>query len=339
MGPGSLPPGPTPPGTIRRRLPDSHERHDTLRPRALFPGARVALVAPGGALPPGRLEASRQCCRRLGLEPVVASPRGKRRGFLAAPDDERLAEVQCALDDPEIDAIWALRGGYGAIRIVDRLDLGRQRSDPVPFIGFSDNTVLHVAHGEAGVASFHGPHPSGDFPPATEEMFRRVLFSPDPAGALRGEGPEPAGRPLFGGQAHGPLWGGNLATLASLCGSSCALVASGRILCLEDVGEPAYRVDRMWAQLERAGVFRGVKGLALGGFTQLPEGEGDAVHAVLRERALRLRVPAVSNLPFGHRAHNATLPLGIRARLDGDEGKLEILEGAVVPASRRAHAR
>ena len=319
-------------------MSDPEDPKAALRPRALFPGARVALVTPGGPLPPARLEASHERCRRLGLDSVLTSPREKERGFLAASDDRRLAELQRAFDDPEIDAVWALRGGYGAIRIVDRLDLARQRSDPIPFIGFSDNTVLHVAHGEAGVASFHGPHPSGDFPPGTEEAFRRVLFSPLPAGALRGEDPYPAGRPLVGGQARGPLWGGNLATLASLCGSSSALGAAGRILCLEDVGEPAYRVDRMWVQLERAGVFRGVNGLALGGFTQLPEGERQAVHRVLRERALRLGVPAVSNLPFGHMAHNATLPLGIDARLDGDEGKLEIVEGAVNPGSRNPHA-
>ncbi len=318
-------------------MPDSGEPYAILRPRALFPGARVALVAPGGALSPARLAAARQRCRGLGLDPVLSSPRGKARGFLAASDDERLAELQRALEDPDIDAVWALRGGYGAIRIVHRLDLGRQRSDPIPFIGFSDNTVLHVAHGEAGVASFHGPHPGGDFPPGTEAAFRRVLFSTDPAGPLRGEGPHPAGRPLVGGRADGPLWGGNLTTLASLCGSSIALAASGRILCLEDVGEPAYRVDRMWVQLERAGVLRGVKGVALGGFTQLREGEGEAVHAVLRERALELGVPAVTNLPFGHMAHNVTLPLGIRAQLNGDEGRLEIVEGAVEPASPSPH--
>ena len=239
-------------------MPEPADAEVPLRPRALRPGAKVALVAPGGPLEPERLETSRRRCRRLGLEPVLFPAARGRSGFLSASDAERLADLQDAFDDPEIDAVWALRGGYGAIRIVDGLRLGRQHRDPIPFIGFSDNTVFHLAHAEIGVVSFHGPHPGGEFPAATEAAFRRVLFA--------GDSPEP---PLIegsvagtrtGGIAEGPVWGGNLATLASLCGSASPLSADGRILCLEDIGEPAYRIDRMWVQLERAGVFRGGQG-------------------------------------------------------------------------------
>ena len=308
-------------------MPEPAGAEAPLRPRALRPGARVALVAPGGPLEPERLATAQRRCRRLGLEPVLFPSARGRSGFLSASDAARLADLQDAFDDPEIDAVWALRGGYGAIRIVDRLGLERQHRDPIPFIGFSDNTVFHVAHAEAGVISFHGPHPGAEFPAATEAAFRRVLFA--------GDSPEP---PLIegsvagtrtGGIAEGPVWGGNLATLASLCGSASPLSADGRILCLEDIGEPAYRIDRMWVQLERAGVFRGVRGVALGGFTGPTAKEEEVVRTVLRERVRELGVPVAADLPFGHMARNVTLPIGVRARVDGEKGTLELLQRAV----------
>jgi muramoyltetrapeptide carboxypeptidase len=136
------------------------------------------------------------------------------------------------------------------------------------------------------------------------------------------------------GVAEGPLTGGNLALLSSLCGTRDALAARGAILALEDVGEPAYRVDRMLLQLHRSGALDGVAGLALGRFTGRDddeEGEERAVAAVLAEWAGRLGVPAVRDLPFGHVAHNCTLPLGVRVRLDAARGVLDLLEPAVRP--------
>ena len=310
-------------------MPEHGGPEAPLRPRALRPGARVALVAPGGPLKADRLEISQRRCRRLGLEPVLFPSARGRSGFLSASDAERLADLQDAFDDPEIDAVWALRGGYGAIRIVDRLRLDRQRRDPIPFIGFSDNTVFHVAHADVGVVSFHGPHPGAEFPAATEEAFRRILFAGDLREPPVIKGSAAARGTLAGGIAEGRLWGGNLATLASLCGSASTLSADGRILCLEDIGEPAYRIDRMWVQLERAGVFRGVGGVALGGFTKPPPGEREAVRRVLRQRVRGLGVPVAADLPFGHMARNMTLPLGVRARVDGGKGTLEVLQRAV----------
>jgi muramoyltetrapeptide carboxypeptidase len=296
-----------------------------LWPRPFRPGAKVALVAPAGPLDPDRINLSEERCRSLGLEPLVFPSARLRSGFLAGPDEERLRDLQAAFDDPEVDGVWALRGGYGTMRIVDRLDLRRQLRDPIPFVGFSDNTTLHVRHHALGVVSFHGPHPGGDFPPESEAAFRRVLFSPSPAGPLPAGPDDPAPRTLVPGSARGRLFGGNLAVLAALCGGPDALDARGRILFLEDVGEPAYRVDRMLTQLARAGVLDGVSGLAFGRFTDCPDGESGAVAEVLRETAERVGVPAVADLPFGHVAHNCTLPVGGSALLDADSGAL-ILE-------------
>lgn len=311
-------------------------RHDAIRPRALEPGARIALVAPAGPLEAERIERSVQRCRSLGLEPVVFPGAGARHGYLAGRDAERLGDLQAAFDDLTIDGIWALRGGYGTLRILDGLSIERQHRAPIPFIGFSDNTTIHVRHFQAGVVSFHGPHAGAEFPPETAEAFRGVLFSPEPPGPLpvRSEDPEPSA--VVGGKAEAPLVGGNLAMLASLCGSGDALDARGCILFLEEVGEAAYRVDRMLRQLERAGVTAGVAGLALGRFTDVPEADGQLVAEVLSEFAESLGVPAVVDLPFGHVKHNCTLPVGSTGLLDADAGTLTLTEPAVALGGRTA---
>jgi muramoyltetrapeptide carboxypeptidase len=298
-------------------------------PRALRPGARVALVAPAGPVTTGRIGAARADCARLSLEPVVFPAAAARHRYLAGTDEQRLADLQEAFDDPSIDTVWALRGGYGTLRIIDGLDLARQLRDPIPFIGFSDNTSIHALHAALGVISFHGPHPGSGLPDETLESLRRVLFSPEPLGRLEPRPCDPAPRKLVPGQVEAPLVGGNLAILASMCGTAYAPVARGAILFLEDVGEPAYRVDRMLLQLMRSGLTEGVAGLAFGRFTDAP-GEADhPVGDVLAEFAERLGVPAVVDLPFGHIDHNVTLPVGGLALLDADAAALELTCGAV----------
>jgi muramoyltetrapeptide carboxypeptidase len=292
-------------------------------------GARVALVAPAGPVAPERLQASIERCRALGLESVLLPAAAERHRFLAGTDERRLADLQAAFDDPAIDAVWALRGGYGTVRVLAKLDLARQRKAPIPFIGFSDNTTIHARHAALGVVSFHGPHPGAEFPPETEKSFVRTLFEAAPAGPLEARPGDPSPRSLTGGVAEATLVGGNLSLLASLCGTPDALPARDCILFLEDTGEPAYRVDRMLHQLQRAGMTDGVRGLAFGRFSDAPDEEEHPVEDALREFAERLRVPAVCDLPFGHVEHNCTLPIGVRARLSGDEAMLEILEPAV----------
>ena len=318
-----------------RRVPDEDEKEGPvsgsvlLRPRALCPGARIALVAPAGPLDAERIARSVDRCRELALEPVIFPAAGARHGYLAGTDAERLGDLQAAFDDRSIDGVWALRGGYGSVRIVDRLDLRRQREAPIPFIGFSDNTTIHVRHAALGVVSFHGPHPGEGFPPETERAFRQVLFAAEPPGTLPVRAGDPQPRTLVGGIAEAPLVGGNLAVLASLCGTPHMPSAGGQVLLLEDVGEPAYRVDRMLLQLERSGVIEGVAGLAFGRFTGAPDEDRHPVLAVIQEIAERVGVPTVVDLPVGHVEHNWTLPLGVRVRLDADRASLSVVDAAV----------
>jgi muramoyltetrapeptide carboxypeptidase len=292
-------------------------------PPRLRPGARVALVAPAGPVPDDGVEAALARCRQFGFEPVPGESARAHTGYLAGPDAARLADLRRAFGDPEIDAVWALRGGYGVLRLLPALDEVLASAPPRVFIGFSDNTALLLALARHGRVGFHGPHARAAFPPLTEAAFRAVLC----AGAAAG--PLPLSEPpcvLVPGRAEGRLAGGNLALLAAACGTPWALRGAGCIVFLEDVGEPAYRVDRMLTQLLLSGCLEGAAGIAAGRFTGGEATEAE-VHAVLEERLSPLGVPVLARLPIGHVDENWTLPVGARARLDGDG--ITLLEAAV----------
>ncbi len=305
-----------------------------IRPPALRPGSRVALVAPAGPLAEGAVDRAAERVRAWGWEPVLGDFCRGRCGFLSGTDDERAADLQAALRSPDNDAVWCLRGGYGTMRILDRIDWEPLAERPRPLVGFSDNTALHLALFRRGVVSFHGPHPAT---PELAEFSRdgllRVLTHAEPAGTL----PFPAGGPRRGdtlapGVAEGPLVGGNLALLAALAGTPWALRARGAILFVEDVGEPSYRVDRLLSQLLLSGALEGVAGVAVGAFSESPdEGKPEYPSAaeVVAERLGPLGVPMAAGFPFGHVDESWTLPLGVRARLDAGAGTLELTEPAV----------
>jgi muramoyltetrapeptide carboxypeptidase len=305
---------------------------DTLRKGPwLGRGARIALVAPGGPVTAERIDAAAAECRSLGFEPVPGLNASARLGYLAGKDGGRAADLEAAFRDPRIDGIWALRGGYGAMRLLETLDFEPLRRRPRPFIGFSDNTAIHLALRRLGLVSFHGPHPGALATSFSRECFERVLGAAGPAGLLP---PDPAGEPvttLRGGTAEGVLAGGNLSLLAASCGTPWSLDAAGCVLVLEDVSEPVYRIDRALMQLAAAGALEGVAAFAFGRFTDRPANENDRpLEDVLTELAARYGVPAVLGLPVGHIDAQWTVPLGVRARLDAGSGRLEILEPATV---------
>ncbi len=303
---------------------------DIMKPPRLAPGSRVALVAPAGPVTEERVTGALERCARLQLEPVLGAAARERAAYFAGPDALRAADLQWAIDADDIDAIWALRGGYGAMRLLPIVDFTPLLARPKALVGFSDITALHLVLLRAGLVSFHGPHPEADVAPTTDECFRRVLFEAEPAGVL----PLPVGaeRPatLLSGVAEGPLVGGNLSMLSATCGTPGAMTAEGKIVFIEEVGEAGYRVDRMLTQLRLAGALDGAVGLAFGQFSEVPPYAYDRpMDQVLREAAEMLGIPAVLGLPIGHVRDNWTLPLGIRARLDAGAGALALLEGAV----------
>lgn len=297
-----------------------------MRPPRLREGTRIGLIAPAGPITEERVEVALDRCRRFGLVPVLgAAARARHGGYLAGTDDARLEDLQWALASSEIDAVWALRGGYGSMRLLERVDLAPVALHPRAYIGFSDNTAVHLALLARGVVSFHAPHAGGDATALAEQCLRTVLFEPRAAGIL--PLPEAPVTTLCEGVAEGALIGGNLALLAGMCGTPAAPVARGRILFVEDIGEPAYRLDRQLTQLVLAGALDGVAGIAFGRFTDC--GDEVEVRQLLQGFADRAGVPAVVGLPIGHEPDNWTLPLGVRARLDAARGTLELLEPAV----------
>lgn len=294
-------------------------------------GARVALVAPAGPLVPEAVDRAVERVREWGWEPRLGTHARNRHGYLAGTDEQRAADVNEALLAEDTDAIWCLRGGYGTMRILDRIQWGALVARPRPLIGFSDNTALHLALQRRGVVSFHGPHPGAEeFPPFAQQCLRRLLTDEAPAGVLPFPTSAPGrAEPIVGGVAEGPLVGGNLALIAATLGTPYAVCAAGAILFLEEVGETAYRVDRLLSQLRLAGVFDEVAGVAIGAFSDAPPDGAPSAADVVRDRLEHLRVPVAMAFPFGHISESWTLPLGVRARLDTDAGTLALLEPAV----------
>ena len=291
-------------------------------PPTLAPGARVALVAPAGPLRDERdLERAIANVRELGWEPIVGTHAMARSGYLAGLDHERLSDLQRALDDRDIDAVWCLRGGYGAMRLLEALDFTSLRSHPKALIGFSDITALHAAAGRAvHIVTFHGPTARGVLTP-----FSRTSLSV--AVAKHGDscGFAADGRTLHSGRAQGRLVGGNLALLAALAGTPYEPDYDGAILAIEDVNEPLYRVDRMLTQLRLSGALAGVVALASGAFTESPEAEASSAFDELFQRlAASLHIPCVAGIPMGHINDQWTLPLGALATLDADARRLTI---------------
>lgn len=306
-----------------------------IRPPALRPGALISLVAPAGPLADGAIERAISRVRAAGWEPQLGPHSANRSGYLAGTDQQRLDDLNAALGSSENDAVWCLRGGYGTMRIIDRVHWIRLAERPRPLIGFSDNTVLHLAAQQTGVVSFHGPHPGAtDLPEFSMTALRAVVEQTNPVGILPFP-PESAGRAetLMGGAAEGPLVGGNLSLLAATIGTPFQVLSDGAILFFEEVAEPVYRVDRLLSQLRLAGLLDRVAGVAVGAISDCPDaGNSSLPHAseVVLERLRHLGVPVAFGFPFGHVPHNLTLPMGIRARLDADAGSLELLEAAVV---------
>lgn len=295
-------------------------------PPRLAPGARVALLAPAGPLSDdgeADVERAMRHARELGWEPVVGAHVRAREGYLAGSDAERLADLNGAIRDPDVDGIWFLRGGYGTMRLLTGVDYDAIRRRPIPLIGYSDITALHAAVGRrAGVITFHGPVARAPLPDSSRRsLHAAVVTREQPAGVADGA------RAIREGRAEGLLAGGNLALLSALAGTPFAPDLHGAILLLEDVREDVYRVDRMLRQLLLAGMLDGVRGIAFGQLTECPAADSTpsrTLDIVLAELADLLHVPCIAGLPAGHVDSQWTLPLGAMAALDVGSSRLDV---------------
>ncbi|MES2525382.1 MAG: LD-carboxypeptidase [Gemmatimonadota bacterium] len=294
-------------------------------PARLAAGARVALISPAGPLVGSHeLEHAMTNATAMGWTGVPGTHALSRNGYFAGEDAARTSDLLHALTNPDIDAIWCLRGGYGAARLLPSIPVELVRNHPKALIGYSDITALHALWQRAGLVSFHGPTARATLSEFSRHSFADVMRGPAPTARPVAM---PAATTLCEGQATGRLAGGNLALVASLCGTPWAIDFRGAIVVLEDINEATYRLDRMLTQLWLAGAFDGCAGLLLGQFTACTSESDDGartIEAVMSEFAHRTGVPAVLGAPVGHVADQWTLPLGAVATLDATARTLRV---------------
>ncbi len=299
------------------------------KPSGLKVGDRIRLIAPASPFPREQFEAGRAVLEQFGLQPVFDREVFARRGFLAGSDTERAHQVSAALLEPDTQAVWCIRGGYGTERILPLLDLPRLRRAAKLVIGFSDITALLLQMVRpGGCVAIHGPVVTQlpRLPAHHRRWLKKLLFEAEaprnvPLGRMR---------TLVAGCAAGTVVAVNLSILASLAGTRYAPDLRGSLLCLEDVTEKAYRLDRLVWQCASAGLFKDVRGVILGELVECtPERGRYAAQRVLESAIASIGVPAVSGAAFGHADRNIALPLGVRARLDAGAGTLTLLEPAI----------
>jgi muramoyltetrapeptide carboxypeptidase len=308
-------------------------------PRRLCPAHKIGIVSPSSPVNAADLEKGINCFQERGYSVELAPHALNQSGdaglaYLAGDDSDRAKDINSFFSRDEIDAIICARGGYGAIRLVDRLDWNAIRAHPKIFVGYSDITSIHLGIArQRGFVTFHGPMAAahaklGD---SAKAQFWHMLESPNAYGELPAD--TAAISTLVSGSAVGELAGGCLCLMAHSCGSKYGPDFSGKIVLIEDVGEAVYRADRNLWQLRNSGAFDHAAGFVIGSLTNWKSMEADpplnTPSMLFEEFFGSLGKPTISGFPFGHEPNPLTLPLGVKAHLDADSKTLTLLEGAV----------
>jgi muramoyltetrapeptide carboxypeptidase len=316
-----------------------------IKPTALKGGDAIGIVAPAGPVNREKFDRAIARIHARGFRTKTYADIYRSHGYLAGDDDTRTKELMAAFADPETSAVWCARGGYGVMRLLDRIDFDVIRRNPKIFVGFSDITALHITiRQRTGLITFHGPNlqdgfgKPDDMPAPNEAALWRLIRADhqgedDPAytyGTWLMNDLEL--RSIHAGASTGRLTGGNLAVLCGMLGTPFEIETTGRILFLEDVSERLYRIDRYLSQLRLAGKLRGLAGVLLGSFSydegDQPEKASD-VAALMHEFFAPLGVPVLAGFPAGHERLNLALPIGGLVKLDADAGLVTLLENSV----------
>ncbi|MGL5930553.1 MAG: S66 peptidase family protein [Dermatophilaceae bacterium] len=293
----------------------------------------MRIVSP--ASPPSRDGVARgvELLTSWGLQVELGEHIFDRWGYLAGSDADRAADLNAAFRDSGVRAVIATRGGKGAYRIVDDLDMDAVRRDPKPLVGFSDITHLHLAlWARCGLAGLHGPFAnwSDDWcGPDSAEALRRALMTTDPV-VMHRDPREVTASVTVDGTASGVLVGGDLTAIRTETGAGLPDLGGALLLLEHQQGTGLGEVDRALTQLTRSGALNGLRGVALGQFLGFESCAGDpslggwGVVDVLRDRLTRLRVPVLGGLPVGHGADPPTIPLGTQATIDTAAGTMTV---------------
>jgi muramoyltetrapeptide carboxypeptidase len=283
-------------------------------PPYLKSGDTIGIVAPAGYMPIEKLQACIDTLQNWGYTVKLGeTAHSQSENYFSGTDEERAADLQYMMDDPEVKAILCARGGYGTSRIIDRLNFKRFRRNPKWLIGFSDITVLH-SHllQRYDIASLHAPMGA-----AFNEGIYDNTYIDSFKNAIEGNVSQyqsnvhPFNRT---GTTKGELVGGNLSLLTHLVGTPSDIRTKNKILFLEDIGEQLYNIDRMFVQLKRSGKLDRLRGLVIGGFTDCKDTErpfGKTVHEIIRDQVAEYNYPVCYNFPVSHAKENYALKVGV----------------------------
>lgn len=290
-----------------------------IQPPYLKAGDTVAIVAPSGILinREAEVKRSKALLKSWGLHVVVGKHVFSKDHHFAGTDAQRCEDLQQALDDPSIKAIWSARGGYGTVRIIDRLDWTKFKQHPKWIIGYSDITVLHNTLNNLGYQSLHAlmcTSMTDDQKDLGETLatFKKALFG------------KPLGYTLKGskynqeGSVTAPIVGGNLTILQTMLGSKSSIGTKGKILFIEEIGEYKYHIDRLLQSLKRAGYFDGCAGVIIGDMTKIKRNTtpwGSSIEQLITDALSEYDFPIAFNMPAGHEPDNRALFLGRTVRL------------------------
>jgi muramoyltetrapeptide carboxypeptidase len=301
----------------------SYSQKKMITPPYLKKGDTIAIVATARKNVEDNLKPAIEWLHNWGLEVVLGETIGLDHHQLAGTDEERAADFQKVMDNPNIKAIWCVRGGYGTVRMIDLLDFTKFKQSPKWIIGFSDVTVLHSHLNNLGFASIHGIMPvSAKATEEAKESLRKALFGEH----LEYTVPcEPLNRY---GKAKGELVGGNLSILYSLLGSASAIDCTDKILFIEDLDEYLYHIDRMMMNLKRNGCLESLKGIIVGGMTKMHDNEipwGKDALEIIDDVTKKYDIPIIYNFPAGHSADNHALILGRQVSIEVNDLESKVI--------------
>ncbi|MUV05368.1 LD-carboxypeptidase [Flavobacterium rakeshii] len=284
-------------------------------PPYLTKGDTVAIVATARKIEAQHLQPAIDLLKSWGLNVVLGKTIGKENNQLAGADWQRATDFQEMIDDPSIKAVWCAKGGYGTVRMIDRVKFDNFKKHPKWIIGFSDATVLHSHINNMDIATIHGIMCVSTLHATSEakETLRRALFGEKLEYNIEPHSFNKAGK------ATGELVGGNLSVLYSIVGSESEVDYKGKILFIEDLDEYLYHIDRMMMNLKRNGYFKNVKGIIIGGMTKMNDNDipwGHDALEIIKDITKDYDIPICFNFPAGHMKDNRALVMGKEITLE-----------------------
>ena len=307
-------------------------------PPALREGDTIGLISPAGPINEEKIQNAMENVLNMGLNYKIGQSATKESGYLAGTDKERLEDIHNMFANPDIKAIWCIRGGFGCTRILPHLNYDLIKNNPKILIGYSDVTALLSAiYIKTGLVGFHGPVAGAVQTIYSKYILNSLIMDKSSNCEIIAKNemlfeknyPNYIIRP---GQGSGNLVGGNLSLLSAMCGTPYLPPFKNNIVFIEDIGEKPYRLDRMLTQLIQGSDIKEANGIVLGNFVDCEKKEGERSYAlkeVILDKIGSLNIPSLYGMPFGHMDDQCTLPIGIHAELDTNNFSLKITEQSV----------